>query len=97
MQITNTSLVTNLNADMVDGYHVGTGTNQIPINNDTVNPGLVAGYLGFGANKYYLSGTAATGAATATYSGVKPGNATTNSWLSVYINGTQYYVPIWPA
>ena len=97
MQVTTTSLVTNLNADMVDGRHVGTGTNQIPINNDTVNPGLVAGYLGFGPNKYYLSGTAATGAATATYSGVKPGNATTNSWLSVHINGTQYYVPIWPA
>jgi hypothetical protein len=97
MQITSTSLVTNLNADMVDGRHVGTGSNQIPINNDTVNPGLVAGYLGFGANKYYFSGTAATGTATATYSGVKPGTASTNSWLQVNINGTNYYIPIWPA
>jgi hypothetical protein len=97
MAITSTNLVTNLNADMVDGRHVGTGSNQIPINNDTVNPGLVAGYLGFGANKYYFSGTAATGTATATYSGVKPGTASTNSWLQVNINGTNYYIPIWPA
>ena len=97
MQVTTTSLVTNLNADMVDGRHVGTGTNQIPINNDTVNPGLIAGQLGWGTNKYAFVNAAVTGTATATYSGVKPGAATTNSWLQISINGANWYIPIWPA
>jgi hypothetical protein len=98
MTITNTTVVANLNADMVDGRHVGTGSNQIPINNDTVNPGLVAGYLGFGTNKYYLSGTNATGTATATTSyTTKPGANSTNEWLKLTINSSDYYIAIWPA
>jgi hypothetical protein len=97
MAITSTNLVTNLNADMVDGRHVGTGTNQIPINNDILNPGLIAGQLGWGTNKYAFVNAAVTGTATATYSGVKPGAATTNSWLQIRINGADWYIPIWPA
>jgi hypothetical protein len=82
---------------MVDGRHVGTGTNQIPINNDILNPGLIAGQLGWGTNKYAFVNAAVTGTATATYSGVKPGAATTNSWLQIRINGADWYIPIWPA
>ncbi len=37
-----TSLVPNLNADLLDGYHASNATNSIPVNNGAVNTGLNA-------------------------------------------------------
>lgn len=37
----------------------------------------------------------ATGAAVATFSGVKPGSANTNTWFTISLNGTTYYIPAW--
>lgn len=39
--------------------------------------------------------TVGTGAAVATFSGVKPGSLATNTWVEVTINGTVYDMPIW--
>jgi len=44
-----------------------------------------------------ISGTFASGTATATIANNKPGtNTATATWLSVKIDGTQYWVPAWP-
>lgn len=40
--------------------------------------------------------TVGTGLASATFSGLKPGAASTNSWLTLNINGTTWQVPAWP-
>lgn len=43
-----------------------------------------------------LSQTVGTGAATATFPGNnKPGAATTNTWLTISVNGSTYYIPVW--
>lgn len=40
--------------------------------------------------------TVGTGAATATFSGTnKPGANTSNTWVTMVINGTTYYIPAW--
>jgi hypothetical protein len=40
--------------------------------------------------------TPSTGAATATFAAAnKPGAATTNSWITINLNGTTHYVPVW--
>lgn len=36
-----------------------------------------------------------TGSATATFSGTKPGAASTNSWISVNVGGANYWMPVW--
>lgn len=43
--ITSTTLNTNLNADMLDGYHCGNGAGQIACNNGTLNTSLNADML----------------------------------------------------
>jgi hypothetical protein len=44
----------------------------------------------------YNSSGAQTGAATATFSGTnKPGANTANTWWSIVLNGTTYYIPVW--
>lgn len=94
----NSTMVTNLNANYLQGRTSGNSVNQIPISNNTVCDSLIAGYLGFGTNKYYLSGPATTGAATATFSSTtKPGANSTNTWLKLNISGTDYYIAVWPA
>lgn len=63
----------------------------------TVRPITVA--LSSGAvsvNSLSLVGmTVGTGTAAATFSGVKPGGASTNTWVTMNINGTNYYIPAW--
>lgn len=48
-----------------------------------------------GANQLrFVSGTS-TGTAAATFSGVKPGSASTNSWMIMQIDATTIYIPVW--
>lgn len=42
----------------------------------------------------FVSGTS-TGAAAATFSGVKPGSASTNVWITMQIDSTTIYIPVW--
>jgi len=40
--LTSTTKVNNLNADMLDGFHAGNASGQVPISNGTVNANLIA-------------------------------------------------------
>lgn len=42
----------------------------------------------------FVSGTS-TGASAATFSGVKPGGASTNVWMTIQIDSTTLYIPVW--
>jgi len=44
LTVTSTTKVTNLNADQLDGYDCGNLSNNIPLNNGTINTGLFAQY-----------------------------------------------------
>jgi hypothetical protein len=92
MRINNSSLVANLNADLLDGYHAGAfataalGTAAYAANR--LN-GSTSGILQF------VSGST-SGASTATFSGTtKPGSSSTNSWITITIDGTTFYIPVW--
>lgn len=71
MTISNSTRVTNLNADFARTL-IGTTSNQLR----------------------FVSGTS-TGASVATFSGVKPGSASTNVWMTIQIDSTTLYVPVW--
>ncbi|MDX9906832.1 MAG: hypothetical protein RBS55_09625 [Bacteroidales bacterium] len=45
LSVSSTTLVTNLNADILDGYHAGNGSGQVPVSNSTVNTNLNADLL----------------------------------------------------
>lgn len=45
LAITSTTKVANLNVDMIEGYHAGNATGQIPVSNGTVNTNLNADKL----------------------------------------------------
>lgn len=74
------------NAAAVEGNGSGSGPGVWGYS--TSGPGVRASSL-------RIDQAPATGAAVATFSGVKPGSATTNSWFILNLNGTNYYVPCW--
>lgn len=45
INVTSTTVCTNLNADMVDGFHAGNSSGQVPVSNGTVNANLNADLL----------------------------------------------------
>lgn len=84
MTMTNTTLVTNLNADLLDGNHASAF--QAAGNYPTDGT----------ATSYVLYGTQTPGSGVATFDGsAKPGGNSTNAWLRFVINGTTYYIPVW--
>lgn len=100
MKISSTTLVSNLNADMVDGLHASSlaklsGGNtfsgdQTFSNNITVT-GLVRG------GNFRLDQPAVTGTATATFPGNnKPGSTTTCKFIPFTVNGTFGHLAWWP-
>lgn len=94
MTMTSTFLVSNLNADMVDGLHaskfVRTDVNSVVTGNIDITGTLQTDSL-------RLDQTPFTGTRTATFvSTNKPGSGTTsNSWISINCNGSTYFIPIW--
>jgi hypothetical protein len=69
------------------------------INNNTRVTNLNAEYagtlIGTTSNQLrFVSGTS-TGSSAATFSGVKPGSATTNVWMTMQIDSTTIYIPVW--
>lgn len=48
-----------------------------------------------GANQLRFVSGVSTGTAAATFSGVKPGSASTNSWMIMQIDATTIYIPVW--
>lgn len=97
--VSNGTVNTNLNADMVDGYHAGNSSGQVAVSNGTKCTNLYAALaeaLYNGGNNYAMSGTPTTGTATATFPGTdKPGSNSSVQWLTLAINGTTYYLPVW--
>lgn len=92
MSITSTTLVSNLNADMVDGLHatkfVRTDTNSIITGNLDVE-GEVR------CNSFRIDASPITGGATGNFISNKPGGNTTVVWLPLSVNGITYYLPLW--
>jgi hypothetical protein len=75
-QITNNTLVTNLNADLVDGLNASS-------------------FWQCGGSTVSLT-SVGTGSSTGTFVGTtKPGASSTNTWITIVINGTTYYLPAW--
>lgn len=68
-------------------------------NNNTLVTNLYSNYtqtmVGTTSNQLrFVSGTN-TGTSTATFSGVKPGGASTNVWMTMQIDSTTIYIPVW--
>ena len=69
------------------------------INNNTLVTNLNADFartlVGTTSNQLrFVSGTS-TGTSAATFSGVKPGGASTNVWITMQIDSTTIYIPVW--
>ena len=69
------------------------------INNNTLVSNLNADFarslVGTTSNQLrFVSGTS-TGTSAATFSGVKPGGASTNVWMTMQIDATTIYIPVW--
>ena len=93
MTINNTTLVSNLNADMVDGLHaskfVRTDTNSTVTGNIDITGTLQTDF-------FRIDQTPGTGIGVADFPGNnKPGGNTTCKWANLSLNGTTYYFPVW--
>lgn len=95
MTINSTILVSNLNADMVDGLHaskfVRTDTNSTVTGNIDITGTLQT-------DSFRLDQVPFTGSQTASFTSTnKPGTvaSSTNKWISISCNGTTYFIPVW--
>ena len=93
MTINSSTLVSNLNADMVDGLHasrfVRTDTNSTVTGNINITGQLQT-------DTFRIDQTPFTGSATATFPGNnKPGSTTSCQWLAISCNGVLKYIPVW--
>ena len=100
MMITSTTMVSNLNADMVDGLHASSlakisGGNSFSGNQYVTGGNLdVSGWVQ--CDNFRIDQTPSTGSATATFNGSnKPGSTSTNEWLVLNMNGITKYIPAW--
>jgi hypothetical protein len=99
MNISSSALVTNLNANYLQGY---TPSSFLAAGGTAANSSLLGGYAASAfvlasGHATSISGTA-TGAATATFAGTnKPGSSSTNVWMLVSIDGNNFWIPAWPA
>jgi len=100
MMITSTTMVSNLNADMVDGLHASSlakisGGNSFSGNQYVAGGNLdVSGWVQ--CDNFRIDQTPSTGSATATFNGSnKPGSTSTNEWLVLNMNGITKYIPAW--
>lgn len=100
MTITSSALVSNLNADMVDGLHASSlakisGGNSFSGNQYVTGGNLdVSGWVQ--CDNFRIDQTPSTGSATATFPGTnKPGSTTTCEWVTINLNGTNKYIPVW--
>lgn len=73
-----------------------TGTAPIDVTSTTLCPNLTAAALGNASNRYVISGGAVGGSSLGSFLANKPGSASSNGWLQLTIDGSVYWVPIWP-
>lgn len=68
---------------------------RMSIDNSSLVTNLKAHYLGWGPHSYQLQGGFETGSATGSFAANKPGANSTNGWLKIAIDGSNFYIPIW--
>ena len=89
----NSTLVTNLNADYLDGQHASAFA-TVASGNDAYAANRLNGSAGINVLRF-VQGTL-TGTATAGFSGTnKPGSNSSNVWIQITIDGTTLYIPAW--
>ena len=77
--------------DVVGTMRINNSTRVTNLNSEFAGTLLGTG----GANQLrFVSGTS-SGSSAATFSGVKPGAASTNTWMTIQIDSTTLYVPVW--
>lgn len=88
--INNSTLVTNLNADYLDGNHASAFllTGGTAYATDRLN-----GSAGLNVFRF-VQGTV-TGSAVGSFLGNKPGSASNNVWIQITIDGSTFYIPVW--
>jgi hypothetical protein len=93
MTTNSNTLVTNLNADLLDGNHA-TAFATVASGTDAYAANRLNGSAGTNVLRF-VQGTV-TGAATASFVGTnKPGANSSNVWIEITIDGTTLYLPAW--
>ena len=92
MTINSTTLVSNLNADMVDGLHA-TKFVRTDVSSTITGSLDVDGDLR--CNTFRIDATPTTGSALANFAANKPGGTSTVEWFPISCNGVTKYLPVW--
>ncbi len=93
MTINSTALVSNLNADMVDGLHASTFV-RTDINSAVTGNIDITGTLQ--VDNLRIDKTPTTGSGTANFvAASKPGGTSSVRWIDINCNGTTYYLAVW--
>lgn len=91
--ISNNTVVTNLNADLLDGQEASAFA-TVASGTDAYAANRLNGSAGTNVLRF-VQGTV-TGSATATFNGSnKPASNSTNVWIQITIDGTTLYLPAW--
>lgn len=90
--VSNSTLVTNLNAQYLDGNLASAFVTSSA--GDAYSANRLNGSAGTNVLRF-VQGTV-TGGATATFPGTnKPGSASSNVWIQITIDGSTFYIPAW--
>jgi hypothetical protein len=88
--INNSTLVTNLNADYLDGNHASA---FMTVGSTAYAADRLNGSAGLNVLRF-VQGTV-TGSAVGSFLGNKPGSASNNVWIQITIDGSTFYIPVW--
>jgi hypothetical protein len=93
MTITNSTLVTNLNAQYLNG-NLATAFATSASTTPAYSADRLNGSAGLNVLRF-VGGTV-TGTGTATFNGAnKPASTSTNEWIKITIDATDLYIPVW--
>lgn len=93
MTTANNTLVTNLNADLLDGNHA-TAFATVASGTDAYAANRLNGSAGTNVLRFVQGTVTGTGIATFNASN-KPASNSTNVWIQITIDGTTLYIPAW--
>jgi hypothetical protein len=93
MTTANNTLVTNLNADLLDGSHA-TAFATVASGTDAYAANRLNGSAGTNVLRFVQGTVTGTGIATFNASN-KPASNSTNVWIEITIDGTTLYIPAW--
>jgi hypothetical protein len=93
MTTANSTLVNNLNADLLDGSHA-TAFATVASGTDAYAANRLNGSAGTNVLRFVQGTVTGTGIATFNASN-KPASNSTNVWMQITIDGTTLYIPVW--